>query len=135
MRALTSAGGGEIVRHFPLVPGLCLVTLPAGAKVEQALTPYNHAADVLYAEPDYVVHAIQTTPNDPEFTALWGLQNTGQTGGTPGADINAGEAWDMHVGSHTPIVAVIDTGGGLQSYRFGSEHVDESGRDPRQWHR
>ena len=34
------------------------------------------------------------TPNDPLFSYQWNLKNTGQGGGTPGADIDMEEAWD-----------------------------------------
>ena len=49
-------------------------------------------------------------PNDPSFAELWGLDNTGQTGGTPDADIDAPGAWDIITGSSDGIVAVIDSG-------------------------
>ena len=49
-------------------------------------------------------------PNDTDFSKLWGLHNTGQTGGTPNVDINAPEAWDIQTGSSDIVVAVIDTG-------------------------
>ncbi len=49
-------------------------------------------------------------PNDPLFAFEWGLNNTGQTGGLPGADIDAIEAWDIFTGSPDTVVAVIDTG-------------------------
>ena len=50
------------------------------------------------------------TPDDPLLSQLWGLNNTGQTGGTTDADIDAPEAWDITTGSSDVIVAVIDTG-------------------------
>ncbi|MBS3956342.1 MAG: S8 family serine peptidase [Clostridiales bacterium] len=51
------------------------------------------------------------TPNDPRFDTLWGLHNTGQTGGIPDADIDAPEAWATYgTGSRDVVVAVIDTG-------------------------
>ncbi|MBV7328952.1 S8 family serine peptidase [Chloroflexi bacterium TSY] len=49
-------------------------------------------------------------PNDPRFDELWGLNNTGQTGGTAGAHISALRAWDVTTGSRDIIVFVIDTG-------------------------
>ena len=38
------------------------------------------------------------------------MHNTGQNGGTPDADIDAPEAWDIGTGSTDVVVAVIDTG-------------------------
>jgi subtilisin family serine protease len=49
-------------------------------------------------------------PNDPQFPAQWGLQNIGQAGGVPGADVKAPAAWDVQTGSPEIIVAVLDTG-------------------------
>jgi subtilisin family serine protease len=68
---------------------------------------------VMYAEPNYIVEAIQT-PNDTRFGELWGLNNTGQTVGgqvgIAGADISAVQAWDVSTGSSNIVVGVIDTG-------------------------
>lgn len=49
-------------------------------------------------------------PGDPSFPAQWPLQNTGQTGGLPGADISAVEAWELAAGASEVIVGIIDTG-------------------------
>ena len=71
-------------------------------------------ADVLYAEPNYIVTAVDNVPNDSSFPQLWGLQNTGQiilgVPGLPGADISAAPAWDITTGSTANVVAVVDTG-------------------------
>jgi subtilisin family serine protease len=64
---------------------------------------------VAYVEPNHVV-SIAATPNDPSFSQLWGLHNTGQTGGTNDKDIDAPEAWDLATGGSDIVVAVIDTG-------------------------
>src|SRR6266850_7381977 len=48
--------------------------------------------------------------NDPLFADQWHFRNTGQTGGTPGADINLLKAWETETGSPNVIVAVIDGG-------------------------
>src|SRR5659263_7479 len=61
------------------------------------------------AEPNYIVKALKT-PNDSRFRELWAMDNTGQTGGKPDADIDAPQAWDISTGSKEVIVAVIDTG-------------------------
>lgn len=66
---------------------------------------------VEYAEPNYVIKLNQTAPNDPNFSSLWGLNNTGQTGGTTDADIDAIEAWgNLKTVTNDMVVAVIDTG-------------------------
>lgn len=48
--------------------------------------------------------------NDPFLELQWGLDNTGQDDGTPGADINIFPAWDITTGNSDVIVKVIDTG-------------------------
>lgn len=60
-------------------------------------------------EPNYV-RSVRIVPNDPRFGELWGLQNTGQTGGTKGADIGAAEAWSVRTDASSVVVAVVDTG-------------------------
>jgi subtilisin family serine protease len=62
-----------------------------------------------YLEPDFVLSAA-VLPNDPSFTTLYGLNNTGQSGGVVDADIDAPEAWELTTGSPDIVVGVIDTG-------------------------
>ncbi|MCC2670698.1 MAG: peptidase, partial [Armatimonadetes bacterium] len=61
------------------------------------------------AEPDYPLHAT-ALPGDPRFAQLWGLHNTGQTGGLNDADIDALDAWELTTGSTSVTVAVLDSG-------------------------
>ena len=54
-------------------------------------------------------------PDDEYFPEQWYLHNTGQicmygSGGTPNADINAPEAWEITTGDPNIIVALPDTG-------------------------
>ena len=65
--------------------------------------------EVEYAEPNYLRY-INAAPNDPRYSEMWGLNNTGQSGGTPDSDIDAPEAWDAVTGSANVVVADIDTG-------------------------
>jgi subtilisin family serine protease len=53
---------------------------------------------------------LRWTPNDPRFAEQWHYHNTGQQGGTPGADIRLPAAWDIEKGHSEVIVAVIDGG-------------------------
>jgi len=62
-----------------------------------------------YIEPDFAYDA-QINPNDPSFPLQWGLENTGQTGGTQNSDMMLPQAWELHTGSKRIIVGVIDTG-------------------------
>jgi subtilisin family serine protease len=83
--------------------------LPEGMTVEEALEIYRDDPDVEYAEPNYYRHAT-VIPDDIFFDNLWGLDNTGQAGGTVDADIDAPEAWETQTGSSAVVVAVLDTG-------------------------
>ncbi len=65
--------------------------------------------DVANVEPDLVVRA-DVVPNDPYLNLCWGLNNSGQSGGTPDADIDAPEAWELGTGGSTVKVGIIDTG-------------------------
>jgi len=49
-------------------------------------------------------------PDDPLYSQQWALNNTGQTGGTPGADVRAETAWDITSGTASIQVAVLDSG-------------------------
>lgn len=49
-------------------------------------------------------------PNDEYFPRQWHLHNTGQSGGTPGADMRAPEAWEITMGDPNVVVAVVDLG-------------------------
>ncbi len=69
---------------------------------------------VASVEPNYIIHASDTIPNDPDFPQLWGMQNTGQNvqgqTGVPFADISAVKAWDIGRGSSGIVVGVVDSG-------------------------
>ena len=99
----------KIKKNFRGMKRLQLVTIPENFSVEEALQYYLTEPDIEYAEPDYLVKA-SLTPNDSGYTNLWGLNNTGQSGGTADADIDAPEAWELTTGSSTVVIAVVDSG-------------------------
>ncbi len=79
-------------------------------------------AQVMYCHPDFVAEVVQHgVPNDEFFAYQWNFRNTGQTLGTPGADIDAAAAWDITAGDSDVVVAVIDDG--IQ-YLSGYQHPD-----------
>jgi subtilisin family serine protease len=109
MAAAHAEVGAVVVHEYDSVPNLKLVKLPKGMRVQAALEYYKQIPGVHYVHPNSI-HEVLTIPNDPLFGELWGLQNTGQRGGRPGADIHAPEAWAITTGDHEVVVAVLDTG-------------------------
>ncbi len=92
---------------------LMKVELPESVSVKEALAQLRRDPAVAYAEPNYILRIAAgplATPDDPLFGSLWGLHNTGQTGGTADADIDAPEAWELSTGSRDIVVGVVDTG-------------------------
>jgi subtilisin family serine protease len=84
-------------------------TLPPGLSTEKAMARQRGNPHIEYIEPNYILGS-DRAPNDPRYAELYGLNNIGQTGGTPGADISAESAWDGTTGSRDVVVAVIDSG-------------------------
>ncbi|MFM2381195.1 MAG: hypothetical protein RLZZ143_3778, partial [Cyanobacteriota bacterium] len=79
--------------------------LSGSLSVEKILAQYRSNPIFEYIEPDYIrtlgtITPQATFPNDPSFNQLWGLHNTGQSGGTADADIDAPNL----------VIGVIDTG-------------------------
>jgi subtilisin family serine protease len=94
------------------LPGQLLVSTyePDTARIQETL---QNNPSVDYFEEDVSVGAA-LFPNEqsasPQFVRQYGLNNTGQTGGVPDADIDAPEAWDTTVGSVETVIALIDSG-------------------------
>ena len=113
-RRSLNAGQGATEKQRLLVPRAYLLRLSQGRDVPAAARAYERNPNVEFAHPNYIAEPVSTTPNDPSFSSLWGLHNTGQTVngviGTPDADIDAPEAWDITQGSTAVTVGVADTG-------------------------
>src|SRR5438552_7707992 len=95
--------------HRAYTNRIWVINLPSGMDARTALPIYQASGLVEYAELD-LVSSIFATPNDPSFGNQWSLNNTGQNGGTPDADIDAPEGWDIQSTAPTVIVAIVDTG-------------------------
>jgi thermitase len=105
---------GDKVKEEITGLGVTVVSVGSGkekAKVDEYKADKNN---VEYAEPNTVYQADQISadamPNDPQVGNQWGFDNTGQNGGTAGADIRAFSAWDVNHADQTVPVAVLDTG-------------------------
>lgn len=103
--------GVTVLAAFPGVGGLQCVSVPVGESVQGLIAKYQSSGEVAYAEPDYLRY-LNAVPNDPKYAdgTLWALNNTGQSGGTVDADIDAPEAWDVRRFASNTIVAVLDSG-------------------------
>ncbi len=89
---------------------------PNSFEHEEVLHYLRIQKEISYAQNNRYVQTRATTPNDPEFTNQWHLENTGQTGGTIGSDISATDAWDITTGGLTAhgdtiVVCVIEEQG------------------------
>jgi hypothetical protein len=89
--------------------GIHLLKLPPGLSAEEAMKRFASDPAVQYVSLDYLVQ-VDVVPSDLRFGELWGLHNTGQSGGTADVDVDAPEAWDITTGSSSILVGVIDTG-------------------------
>ncbi len=86
-----------------------VVDLPQDLSVSEAVSAYEASPEIEYAEPNFLLKPA-AVPNDPSFSMMYALNNTGQTGGVKDADIDAPKAWDTTTGSDDVVVAVIDEG-------------------------
>ena len=84
--------------QFWLVPGL--VSIDTDRSLPEVATQLAQSVDLVrYVEPVAVVHALDTLPDDPLLSQLYGMDQ-----------IRAPLAWDTHVGEQTFSIAIIDTG-------------------------
>jgi hypothetical protein len=87
----------------------------AGPEILVLCETYGQNPSVEWASPDFVFQLqLCYTPSDPFYANQWFLNNVGQTGATPDADVDAPEAWDQpglsRGGSPNIVIAIIDTG-------------------------
>jgi thermitase len=131
LAAPASAAGGQVIVKF--APGAATKSaMPNGSTLGGAIhglgahvvktsgdpaavaAALNASPGVEYAEVDKPMQLL-ATPNDPRFPELYGLNNTGQTGGAADADIDAPEGWDLAGMGAFPAtggvkVGIVDTG-------------------------
>lgn len=96
-------------KFMPLWYTLSCTKASSGNALEMANLFYE-AGHFAAAEPDWMSNFSPRCGNDTHFNDQWGLNNTGQNGGTAGTDIKACNAWSTTMGSNNIIVAVLDHG-------------------------
>lgn len=86
---------------------------PNSVSAQAALTAFKAHPFVALAQFNHSLN-LRAAPNDANYVAQqWSLNNTGQGGGTPGADIDAELAWNITTGGLTQtgdtlVVAIVD---------------------------
>jgi hypothetical protein len=112
--AALAAQGLSILEPLKYAPNGFHLRVNSADMQRNALSVANalfESGSCIFAHPDFLAYRkLQFIPNDPSFTSQWHLKNTGQGGGTVGADVKAEQAWDITQGSTSISVAVADTG-------------------------
>lgn len=103
------AKGVDVVRTYDLTPGIWEATIDPSVDYAKTLDKLTTDPRVSRIDQNFRKFSL-AIPNDTRYTELWGMNNTGQTGGRAGADIEAQRAWDVARGTGRTIVADIDTG-------------------------
>lgn len=119
--------GGKLIETFDIPSSiyksfdgdLVRIKLPAGITTAEAIAAMKQDDRVAYAESNDIQEFSDQdsaeVPNDLH-EKLWGFRNTGQTGGTAGADASIVDAWKVTKGDGSengPLIAIIDSGADL----------------------
>jgi thermitase len=100
-RAVLSAQNARAVGEIPVL-GVQRLNVPEGQELA-IIEALQRNPLVEYAEPNYIIRAIDTIPDDtyfnPPYSLQWGLTK-----------IQAPTAWDITIGSSDIIIAIVDTG-------------------------
>lgn len=110
---------GDTVRS-PDLSRLFRIKFPEGTDLDLVVDSLSNLPEIEHAE-RYPIINLFVTPNDQFFHLQWGLHNTGQSGGTVDADIDAPEAWEIETGCASVKIGIIDEG-------VKSDHEDLLGK-------
>ena len=119
IEALTLRLNDHIEDRIENAPGWESIDDLDDADAASIVAQYSQLPEVEYAEPNFEIELSEVTegnplipvlPHDPQFTEQWALSNSGQRGGTQGADISATLAWATTTGDDDIVVAVLDSG-------------------------
>ncbi len=117
VKAIKAELGFADLEETTFKKGLYLAKFTSPMAALAAANDLYKVAGVAYAHPNFLipkdfrqVKRAMTPADEPFFGSQWHLDNTGQFGGTAGADIHAKSAWEVTTGSSDVIVAVLDGG-------------------------
>ncbi|MBN1489225.1 MAG: S8 family serine peptidase [Phycisphaerae bacterium] len=109
MRALLAAEGCEVVETMGIGVTFYVAHLLDEVTEDAVACAGRLAASdfVALAQPNLFVEMRRAQATDLLYPRQWHLDNRGQTGGTPGADVRAAGAWQVTLGEGA-VVAVLD---------------------------
>jgi subtilisin family serine protease len=110
--SLNRTVGATFVRRLEGDDNVHKFDLPADRELDvlDVVELYRSMPEVVYAEPLFYFQGGFYSPNDPLYPQQWLLNNTSGNPGTPGADIDAPQAWDYHRGDPGIVIAILDEG-------------------------
>jgi subtilisin-like proprotein convertase family protein len=98
--------GAEYEGEGGFIPDTHVFRFSEDVDISQLLIRLAGLAGVEYVQPLVPMHLIPQF----SFSDQWHLKNTGQTGGTIGADANVEEAWNLGYTGEGIVVGVVDDG-------------------------
>ncbi|MEX0322618.1 MAG: S8 family serine peptidase [Puniceicoccaceae bacterium] len=109
-KALKAISGWQVLELKEKDPGKSREARMKG--LQKRVESLKKSGQFQHVEIDSPIRIQQVPPTDSYFASgeLWGLENTGQSGGAAGVDVNAVSGWAINTGSSSTVVAVIDTG-------------------------
>lgn len=105
-----AVAAGATVTETELIASAFIVEFPDDVESFDPVATFNSISGVVgYYPMEERQYSTRAIPNDPLFVDQWHLRNTGQTGGTIGADSNVEPVWDNFLGTGVTI-AIVDDG-------------------------
>lgn len=94
--------------------GIYLLSFDSLLNEQTILNKLRSNSEIYIAQFNHITQS-RALPDDLQFGSQYGLHNTGQSGGTVDADIDAPEAWDITTGGLTSagdsiVIAIVDDG-------------------------
>jgi len=111
VNGLAKRYGLSYIKGFDFSPDTRLFSAGSALQSLEVANEIQFSGEVIYAYPNWFkTMAKRAIPNDPLFPNQWHLNNTGQSGGTAGEDVNIMDVWDIYKGSANEIIAIVDDG-------------------------
>jgi subtilisin family serine protease len=133
--AFNALNGVEIIRELELRGRYVLkVKEPKNINALEIANLCHESPITIYSVPNFVgrTERLPAVPNDEYFEEQWPLDNTGEnsgdTPGTEGADIDAPGGWSISTGSPDIVIAVLDSGVDLGHDDLENKLVDRVDR-------